>query len=147
MKKTFNNTKLRESSVKSSYIKALENIEFKKLVNSLKIDEKEIIFNTTKLEETLEELKNCKNCNGLHECKNKELGFINYPKNYNGNLIFSYVACKYQKEFNKKKLISEENIIENASMKDIDVTDKNRVKLIKWVDNFINKYHVAKKNK
>ena len=149
MEKVFNNTKLRESSVKTNYINALKNPSFKKLVNSLDISEKELIYNTTKLEETIEELNHCKNCQSLSACQNKELGYVNYPKNYNGHLVFSYTACKYQKEFLKKKdnLKTEDKIIAEASMKDIDVTDKNRVKLIKWVDNFIKKYDPNKKNK
>ena len=150
MEKAFGKTsKLRENSVKDNYNSALKDPDFKKLVNTLKVDEKEIIYNTTQLQDTVEELRHCKDCKGLAGCKNKETGFVNFPKNYNDRIVFSYVACKYQKEYmeDRKKNKSEDDIINEASMKDIDLTDKNRVKLIKWVANFIKKYNPKKKIK
>lgn len=149
MEKAFKTNKLRENSVKDNYTNALKDEDFKKLVNTLKVEEKEVMFNTTKLQDTVEELHNCKNCKGISGCKNKETGFVNYPNNYNGKIVFSYIACKYQKELleKKKNTFSEDDIIRNASMKDIDITDKNRVKLIKWVAAFIKKYSQDKKQK
>ena len=47
--------------------------------------------NTTKLEETVEELKNCKGCKGLHECKNKVKGYIYYPEEQ--NKILKFLLC------------------------------------------------------
>lgn len=137
---------LREKSVKNNYLKAMENSEFKALVKSLNVDEKEIMKNTTKLEDTLEQLKRCKNCPGLAACKGKELGCINYPMNYNNHLVFSYVACKYKKDFikNNNNKNTEEKLLENAQMKDIDLTDKKRVKLIKWITKFIDNYDSSK---
>ena len=149
MEKLILNNKLREKSIMDNYNDAKKDDDFKKIVKSLDLDEKEIINNTTKIQDTICELNNCKNCKGLMECKNIEKGFVNYPKNYNGHIVFSYMACKYQKDFIKKKnkVKSEEEVISEASMKDIDLTDKNRFKLIKWVDKFIKDYEPNKKMK
>ena len=70
---TISSNNLRDKSVKNNYLKAMENDEFRALVKSLNVDEKEIMKNTTKLEDTLEQLKRCKNCPGLAACKGKEL--------------------------------------------------------------------------
>lgn len=146
---TVSKNKLRDESIKSRYIEALNDPDFKRLVNSLKVDKKELERNTSSLQETVNELKNCKNCKGLSTCKNKVIGCVTYPKEYYGRLIFSYVECKYKKEFNKKLINkeSESNLINNARMQDIDLNDKKRVKLIKWVSNFLNNLDITKKNK
>ena len=140
---TVSSNNLRDKSVKNNFLKAMENDEFKKLVKSLKLDEKELMKNTTKLQDTLEELKKCKNCPGLAACQNKELGCLNYPINYNNHLTFSYIACKYKKDFINKShnKNTEEKLLEVAQMKDIDLTDKKRVKLIKWITKFIDNYN------
>lgn len=141
--------KLRENSVKSNYLSSLENNQFKKLIKNLNINEKEIMYNTTKLENTILELNNCHDCPGLAACKNGELGCVNYPKNYNNHLIFSYVACKYKKDYIKKESEknTEDKVIINAQMKDIDVKDKTRLALIKWITSFIKNYDSSKNNK
>ena len=63
-----------ESSIKTNYIKAQEDEMFKKLVNSFDIEEKEKIINTSKFQDTIKCLKNCKNCKGLMDCKNSNIG-------------------------------------------------------------------------
>src|SRR5574344_1898323 len=117
---------LRDKSVKNNYLNAKENPAFVSLIKSLNIDEEILMKNTMKLEDTVHELNNCRNCPGLAACKNKELGCVNYPSNYNNHLVFSYVACKYKKEYNKKinDKNTEDKLLENAYMQEIDVTDK-----------------------
>lgn len=143
------NIKLIENSLKSNYIKALQNHEFKNLVNKLNIDENELINNTSKLENTLYELNNCKNCKGLAFCKNPSLGCVSYPKIYNNHLEFFYIACQHKKDKMKseKSKLTQEKILDNASLKDLDTTDKNRYPLIKWVTKFIKEYDISKSNK
>lgn|SRR5574344_42346 len=141
--------RLRENSVKSNYLSSLNDNQFKKLVDKLNINEKEVMYNTSKLQNTIKELNNCQDCPGLAACKNSELGCVNYPQNYNDHLIFSYVACKYKKEYLKKELAknTEDKVLLKAQMKDIDIQDKSRVKLIKWITSFIKNYDPTKNNK
>ena len=75
-------------------------------------------------------------------CKNKVLGHVLYPSYSDETLKFVYVPCKFQKELikknNEKKIMLNE--IKNARMKDIDINDKNRVKIIKWLKEYYDKY-------
>lgn len=134
--------KLREELLKE-YEKSMEDEEFKKLVSLNKIPADIVIKNNTKLMDTCDELKNCKGCKGLHECKNNVSGHVLYPK-YDGTLKFVYMPCRYQKLMKKKLQEKKDNLneIDKARMKDIDINDKNRVKVIKWLKNFYDNYEV-----
>ena len=59
-----------EKAIKDNYINALSDPLFKKLVNSLDVEEQEKIINTSKFQDSARELTNCKNCKGLSCCKN-----------------------------------------------------------------------------
>lgn len=128
------------------YVKALKSEKFKALVARLKLKENEACKYTSKLERTVSELNNCENCKHLFECKNEVEGFVYYPEKYEERLKFSYVACKYKKkelkkeQENKSILYALPKEIKNASMKDIDINDKNRVKAIKFLKDFYDKY-------
>ena len=68
-------------------------------MNKLKIDDATASKYTSKLQETLCELENCKHCKGLYECKNKLEGHVFYPQNENGRFVlFPYVFCLREKE-------------------------------------------------
>ncbi len=127
--------------LEQNYNEAMQDVNFKNLVNNLKIPKKVGMKNTSKLKDSVAELKNCKNCAALINCSNKVAGHIYFP-NYDDNLQFNYVACKYQKELIKQQQEKEEKLddIKNARMKDIDVTDKKRINLIKWLKNFYDSY-------
>ena len=135
-----------DESIKSSLAKelkeSLKDDDFANLIKRLKIDEKTALQNNTKLADTCDELKNCKNCKGLINCKNRLQGHVLYPKNDEGGLKFIFMPCKYQKEEEKKKIAKEKalDVLKNARMKDIDVNDKNRLNVIKWLKNFYDKY-------
>lgn len=130
----------------NDYVKALKNDKFKALVARLKLKESEACKYTSKLERTVKELFNCENCKHLFECKNEIEGFVYYPEVYNGRLKFNFVACKYKKQQLKKDNANKSIFYEmpkelkNAAMKDIDIDDKNRVKAIKYLKNFYDKY-------
>ncbi len=138
-----------ESSIKTNYIKAQEDEMFKKLVNSFDVEEHEKIINTSKFQDTITCLKNCKNCPGLNKCKNENQGYVYYPEIYNGEIEFYYKPCKYLKEEEKKQnnKITREKEIDNASLKELDYNDKARIKVIKWLTKFIDNYDNTKKNK
>lgn len=134
--------KLREELLKE-YEKSMEDEEFKKLVGQNKIPKDIAMKNNTKLMDTCEELKNCKGCKGLHECKNNVSGHVLYPR-FDETLKFVYMPCRYQKLMKKKLQEKKDNLneIDKARMKDIDINDKNRVKVIKWLKNFYDNYEV-----
>ncbi len=89
-----------DKELKKELLSAKKDEKFVKLMEKLKIDDKTASKYTSKLQETLCELENCRHCKGLYCCKNKLEGHVSYPKNENGRLIFSYVPCKYQEKLN-----------------------------------------------
>ena len=121
---------------------SLKDEEFCKLIKTTKIDKKTALKNNSKLQDTVLELKNCKNCKGLFMCKNRLNGHVLYPNMEEGGLKFIYMPCKYKKEEEKKLKEKEASLNElaNARMKDIDITDKKRVEVIKWLKDFYDKY-------
>ena len=143
--KISNSEKINKELTKN-YNKANTNPEFKALIKKAGISDAVASKNTSKLETTLEELKNCKECKGLYMCKNAYEGHVYFPEMKNERLVFTYIPCKYQKKadiaLENKNTGSKE--IENARMKDVDISDKNRVKLIKWIKNFYDNYDPAK---
>ena len=131
-----------DKNLKKSYQQAMLNPMFAKITKKLKTSEKELINNTSKIEETVQELDNCTNCKGLYECQNRLNGYVCFPTCYLDKIKFDYVPCRYQKKLEKEILEkpSEDKIIKEARMKDIDVTDKNRIMTIKWLKSFYDKY-------
>lgn len=121
---------------------SLKDEEFCNLVKRLKLPKEVVLNNNSKLMDTVEELKNCKNCKGHIMCKNKVRGYVCYPDYTYDNLIFIYMPCKYQKELIKKEMDKKNklNEINNARMKDIDINDKKRIKIIKWLKEFYDNY-------
>ncbi len=121
---------------------SLKNKDFCTLIKRLKINKELAKKNNTKLIDTCDELQNCKNCQGLFMCKNKVEGHVLYPKVDADSIKFIYTPCKYQRNLDKMLKEKENNIneIENARMKYIDITDKKRLKVIKWLKDYYDKY-------
>lgn len=127
------------------YVVALKNADFKALVTRLKITEEVAMKYTSKLETTVQELSNCKNCKRLSDCKNKMYGCVNYPNVEGNRLRFDYVACKYKiKSIEEEKFSShtfeEPPAIKNARMGDIYLDDKKRMHIIRFVKKFYTDY-------
>lgn len=127
------------------YVVALKDDNFKALVTRLKITEEVAMKYTSKLENTVLELNNCKKCKRLEECKNKMIGCINYPRVLDNRLKFDYVACKYKmKSLEEEKLSSnvfeEPLAIKNARMKDVYTDDKKRMHIIRFAKDFYTNY-------
>ena len=138
-------TKNLDNELLKSYKEALKDEEFVTLIKRLKITDEVAIKYTSKLETTVKELENCKKCRSLLECKNKMEGCVCYPKVNDNRLRFDFVACKYKNKALSEELYSsnvfeEPLIIKNARMSDIDLNDKNRAHVIKWVKNFYTNY-------
>lgn len=143
-----NSKKNFESELKKDLLLAKKDVNFSKLVNSLEISDEIACKYTSKLEDTVCELGNCKKCKGLYTCKNKFEGHISYPKKDENRLIFSFIPCKYQlksmEESSNKSTL--EDITLNARMKDIDILDKKRQKVICYLDKFFEDYSLSKNN-
>lgn len=135
--------------LKKEFNKSLKDEDFIKLVNKLGVTEDVAFRYTSKLETTVENLRNCSKCKALEECKNPVNGCVLYPVKDENLLRFDYVACRYKKKFlNEEKLkpivFEEPDAIRNAKMADIDLSDKRRAHVIKWVKNFYNEYKTNK---
>lgn len=131
--------------LKKNYESALKDASFKYIASSIDVSDEEKMKHTSKIMECVQEVKNCKNCGGLHSCKNRVKGFVYYPKKMDNRMGFHFVACKYQKE----KIDFEKNTCDyfempknllNASMNNIYTDDGTRIPLIKWLKNFYDTY-------
>lgn len=137
------------TSLKNEYIKACENPKFKKLVKRLEVKDENAMKYTSSLESTIKELDNCANCEGILHCKNRLEGHVFFPTKQDEQIIFAYAPCKYQKDLalKEKNRRTREKDLLNAKMSDIDVTDKNRYEVIKWLKNFYDTYDKNEINK
>ena len=89
--------------LEKNFKQACENETFVKLVKKLKLTKKDALKITSKLEDCVFELEHCQNCRGLANCQNAYNGHIKMPKNENNHVFFTYLPCKYLKEFNFKE--------------------------------------------
>ncbi|HIS18326.1 MAG TPA: primosomal protein DnaI [Candidatus Coprovivens excrementavium] len=138
-----------ERALKSSYAEAYKDQDFRRLVKTIKADDKTAMKYTSSLQETTKELNHCRNCPGLIYCQNRLEGHIMYPRCNDNQIIFSYMPCKYEKERREKEKnrMTRDKELSLASMAQIDGTDKKRVPVIKWLINFCDQYDPNKNNK
>lgn len=134
-----------DSELIVNYNEALKDDDFKRLVSKLKISDEKIVNYTSKLQTTVKELNNCKRCKGLNSCKNAVEGCVFFPHNDNYRIRFDYIACKYKKQALEREKMApvfykEPLSIRSASMSDIDLTDKNRIEVIRWLKKFYKEY-------
>lgn len=133
---------INKNELLKEYRDNLKDEDFASLVKRLKIIDKMGSNNNSLLMDSARELKNCRDCKGLYECKNKVDGHFLYPKIDGEIMDLVYIPCKFKKE--NDKLLSLKNTagkeLLNARFKDIDVTDKRRVALIKWLKDFYDNY-------
>ncbi|MGN1337309.1 MAG: primosomal protein DnaI [Candidatus Coprovivens sp.] len=140
--------KVDEKALLDNYKEACKDSMFKKLVKTIKADDKLAMKYTSSLECTVKELNNCANCSGLIYCQNRLEGHVFYPENKNTNIRFSYAPCKYQKELQEKEEEArrKDQDILNASLKDVD-KDKERIEVLKWIKNFYDTYEKTGRHK
>ena len=135
-------SKINNNDLLKDYKENLKDDTFKNLVKNLKINDKIGSQNSSLLMDSVCELKNCQKCKGLYECPNKVYGHYLYPKIERNIIDLGYVKCKKKQE--NDRLLEMRNTagkeLLNARFKDIDVTDKRRVKLIKWLKDFYDNY-------
>lgn len=142
------NKKVRElrNELVSIYKSNLKDATFRELVSKNKISEEVGALYNSGLEDSTRELKNCHECKGIYECKNKVVGHYLYPHVFDKVIDFVYVPCKFKKDQDRlielKNTASKELL--NARFVNIDVKDKNRVKLIRWIKKFYDDYAIYK---
>lgn len=122
-----------------------------KFINFLKnnnISENEAKNNLSSLDDSLLELDNCSKCKGLAFCKNRVKGYVYFPEKHESRVAFNYIPCKFLKKYEEEMLSKDSNTeLTKARMKDIDITDKNRVAIIKWLKDFYDNYETTKRIK
>ena len=137
--------------LEANYKQVLEtNATFKKITKNLNLPSNYLMKYTSSLEESSKELDNCKKCKSILECPNSYTGHVYYPNVLNNNLVFDYVPCKYKKELDERNqyksniyLFEIPKEIKEASMKNIDLDNPDRFKIIKWLKNFLDNYKVG----
>ena len=143
--KEFKNITDNNIFLEKEYKEALKDEYFKKIVSSLKLDDKELMKYTSKIMQAATELKNSEKDD---RCLLNEIpGFIFTPYVVDGVLNFTYKASKAkQEELNEVEYVKNgykfevSKQIRNAKMSEIYTDDKNRIELIKWVTTFIKEY-------
>ena len=132
--------------LKQNFEEACQDPVFVNLIKKLQITPEEAYKMTSKLELSASELKKCAECQGFYMCQNSLIGHVSLPKRANGQLFYTYEPCKYMKkmvgEQKEKEKLAHFN--EEARMKDIDVSDKKRIKAVKWLDKFFSDYNYNK---
>lgn len=142
------NTKVKElkKELLKDYQNNLKDASFHSLVNKLNIKEDLGCLYNSSLIDCTKEMKNCQNCKGLYECKNKVLGHYLYPEVMGKVIDFIYIPCKFKKE--QERLLKLKNTASkellNARFNKIDVKDKNRVAVIKWIKKFYDEFDIYK---
>lgn len=126
-----------------SFVTAMQDKDFAFLVNQLKLQKENAMKITSKLETVVEENKNCQNCKGFFMCQNSYEGHQIVPEKKEGRLYFSYKPCKYMQAVLEKENARHKKV----RMKDIDTSDKNQLKVIKWLDTFYDNYDATKSMK
>lgn len=131
-----------QKALKKSFDEACADLKFRRLLKTIDVDDNTAMKYTSSLETTVKELNHCSECSGLIYCQNRLDGHVLYPENSNKQIIFSYVPCKYEKERRKKEenRMTRDKELSLASMKDIDLTDKKRLPVLKWLNHFCETY-------
>ena len=133
------------NDLRKEFLLSSSDENFKKLCSRLKTDDEILMKYTTKLENTVCELKNCSKCKGLDKCKNEVSGHVYYPVVRSESLEFIYKPCKYFKEETKKEIKNNNTIffqtpreLENASLSNLTL-EKERNSILKYIKDFLKK--------
>lgn len=143
-----------EIDLDTEYNEALKDPNVKAIVKSLKIKDDELKKYTTLIMESACEYGNCKNCKCLLDCKNKIEGYCYLPVNVDGNITFTYKPCKYKEALlNKNKFLDNvkyfntPDYLKDASLDSIYKDDKNRLKTINYLLDFLDDFEAGKSTK
>ncbi len=150
MEKIFFNSKSNNLDLKIKFQKAKKDKTFCELIKKLNVDEKILCKYTSILKDSAIEINNCKNCQGISECKNNISGSFLIPSVNDNGLNFSYVNCHYKQNEKYKENISLFDMpsrLKDACISNIYTDDKSRVEIIKKMKKFSDSYLEGKKVK
>lgn len=143
-----------DQDLKVNFFNAMKDDKFKALRNTIDLSDDKLLKYTYLLKDSSIEFNNCVKCKGLDQCKNKLKGYFYYPHVQDDYLVFSYTCCKYKrKEIDDTKHYKNVNLFEvpealkNAKVKDIYLDDASRIKVVKYIDNYIEQYNKGIKEK
>lgn len=146
--------KFDDYELKKNFDEAYNDEFFRKIVKDIGVSNEELVSYTSLIMDSATELRNCNKCKNIMECKNCVNGHVYYPSILNGEVVFSYVPCKYRKKLDKDRAYQDNIVmvdmpreILDASMKDIYTDDNNRLEAIKWLTTFIKKCESGVKSK
>ena len=135
------------NKLKSYYVEALKDEEFKKYTDNIDLSDEVLMKYTSNIEDAIKEERNCKNCPSLKECPNTLKGHVLTAIKDNDALNFSYLPCKKfikeEKSYAYKKNIRCFDIpkdISNASFKEAYRDDNKRLPIFKYFKEFIDDY-------
>ena len=134
-KKDINNELRRE------YLLASKDEMFKKLCGRLKTNDELLMKYTSRLEDSVCDLKNCSKCKSISQCKNRVEGHIYYPELREDYIEFSYKPCKYFKENISKNhtvFFETPSFLKNASLSEL-TSEKERTNILKYIKDFLKK--------
>lgn len=150
MKKLNNLVQMKDkdwNTLKQNYLKSLKNPSFMELVNLLELEDEVLMKYTSSLENAANEYQHCKNCPGLKSCKNEIKGYLYTPKKAGSDIVFEYFACPYQKKEEERQnyqknitLFEASTAIRDASFKDMNRDDRNRLELSRYFKEFMDQY-------
>ena len=133
--------------LKVAYEEAKKDSSFNELISKINLSDEELMKHTSLLEDSAKEYSNCKTCKNILSCKNNMNGYCYLPILSDGNLNFSYVACKYKNkiiEDNKyQKNVTSFDVpkaIKEARLKDIYTDDKARTEVNTWIVKYAKEY-------
>ena len=142
------------NELEKSFNENMKDDNFKKLVEKMHLPKEKLIKYNSTLEECAKNYKHCLGCKNILECPYQMTGYAYLPKVVDGNLSFSYQACKHRKKLDSKteylnNVYSFEipKEIKEASMDKIYKSDPNRMETIEWIYKFINNYPENKPQK
>lgn len=146
--------KVNQESLKTTFMEACSNKDFKDFVYSLGINEETLMKYTSSLEDSFLEYENCRNCKDLSCCSNQMKGYRYTPEEDGRQILFSYIACPQYNAYLEKNSYTK-NIeffrlpkeLQEASFKNIYKDDKARLPIIKYFKEFMEGYVKEKKGK
>ena len=147
-------TEQEEYDLKVNFLNAMKNQKFRDLVEKYPASEELLMKYTSSLMDSATDFSNCSSCPGLESCKNQVCGYIMTPVIGKKSITFDYVACshlqtKLKKEeyLNNIELFQISKSVRNASIKNIDTKDKERLKILRYFKDFLDQYDDDQKPK
>ncbi|MCM1370946.1 MAG: primosomal protein DnaI [Clostridium sp.] len=144
----------KEVSLSKEFDIALKDDKFKKIADKLKLKKDLLCKYTSTLKTCSDNYDKCLKCKNIMECKQEITGYCYLPFVIDNKLNFNYQPCKYKKELVKETkylkntyLYNEPSELNNASIKDIYIKDKNRFEAIENIQKFLVEYRKDKNQK